>query len=411
MLNITQLLCGSRIGEEADHIARSRRVSTCQAPRPVVAWAVTQASNLPAPGSHSRSLSEAAAGELNFTEGLQLLNDLRRFDIPAILFTGGEPLVREDCLDLVEHASEIGLNATLATNGTAITGAVADRLAALNIGYVAISLEGSEERHDRLHARKGAYRAALNGIRRCRARGIPTALRFSLHQQNYMDIDAVFDLCIAEDVQRLSVYHPAAGAQADVHKTDLTHAQTREVVDRIFARTQAEYDAGHALEVLTIGNHSDASYLLLRLEKTDPQRFHEARRLLAAAGGNRAGCEVASIDPIGNVHYDPDSWHYTCGNVRQRSFAEIWDNPEDERLRILRDRVDYLPDRCQVCRFVGICNGNSRTRAEAATGDWLSPDPACYIRSADLGLTVPSECIIPDLHSERHQHQWTSDAM
>ncbi len=416
MLNVTHLLCGIRPGG-AELPSRSHKSSTCgcRAPRPLVAWSITRANNLrdTLPGDNAKEpADEPAEMELNFTEGLLLLNDLRRFEIPALLMTGGEPLLREDCIDLVQHAVEIGLNLTLMTNGTLIDDRIADRLASAGLGSIGIILDGGEARHDRLHQQPGAFRRSVEAIGRCRERGIRVGVRFTLHQLNYMDLDAIFDLCVEQRVRRLAIHHLSyGGCEADLRHFDLSPEQRREAVSRIFARARAEYEAGHELEVLTVGNHADAGYLLLRLETTDPQRFHEVRRLLAAEGGNRAGCEIAGIDPAGNVHYDPDSWHYACGNVRERSFADIWTDPDDERLRILRDRYDYLPDCCQICRFIGICNGNSRTRAEATTGDWLSPDPACYMRSDDLGLTVPAECIIPDLHAQRHLRRRTADAL
>ena len=67
------------------------------------------------------------------------------------------------------------------------------------------------------------------------------------------------------------------------------------------------------------------------------------------------------------------------GNIREAPFSQIWAEASDERLAILRDRAPALPDRCKACRFLAVCNGNLRTRAEAATGDWLGQDPSCYL--------------------------------
>lgn len=405
MLNVTNLLCGYNTGNEALRYGHTRRAAKCpsEAPRPVVAWAITRACNLRCVHCYAAADASPAKGELSFTEGLQFLDDLRGFGVPAVLFSGGEPLARPDALDLMEHASEIGLNLTLSTNGTLIDESVADRLAEVGLRYAGISLDGIETRHDRLRAQKGAFAASLRAIRLCRERGIRVGVRFTVHQLNHMDLDAIFDLCVEHGVQRLCVYHLVySGRGKNMRKIDLTHDQTRFVVDRIFDRSQAEREAGRDLEVLTVGNHADAAYLLLHLKKTDTVRYHQAKRLLTGTGGNRSGCNIASVDPVGNVHYDQFSWHYNCGNVREKPFSEIWGDPIDPRLKVLRQRRKHLPGRCQVCRFIGLCNGNNRTRAEAATGDWLGPDPACYIRDEDLGLTVPTECIVPSLHDDRH---------
>lgn len=410
MLNVTNLLCGDP--GHPEHHPRGRWRITCpsQAPRPVVSWAITQAANIQCICCHREPSAPPAQDELSFTEGLMLLEDLKAYDVPAVAFGGGEPLMRDDALDLIQHAIEIGLNATLLTNGTLIDDDIADRLAAMDLRSISIAIDGAERRHDTLRASAGAYRLAVEAIDRCKARGLRVAVRFSVNQFNHMDLDEVFDFCIDRGIDRLSIHHLVASKSGRLRNVELSAEQTRAVVDRIFERTIAEHEAGRRIEVFTVGNHSDASYMLTRLERTNPQRFHEARRALAAAGGNQSGINVAAIDPCGGVHYDPDSWHYTCGNVRERKFSGIWGRPTDPRLIILRDRYDYLPDRCRICRYVGLCNGNSRTRAEAATGDWLSCDPACYIRDDDLGLTMPSESVVPDLHAERHAFAHAQDA-
>jgi len=157
-------------------------------------------------------------------------------------------------------------------------------------------------------------------------------------------------------------------------------------VDRIMHRTRESVSARHALEVLTVGNHTDAAYLLLHLERSDPNRAALVERRLRGTGGNRSGCNIAAIDPRGDVHYDQFSWHYTCGNVCETPFSRLWSEAADPRLRVLRDRAGSLPARCQACRFRAVCNGNLRTRAEAATGDWLGSDPSCYLTDAEIGL-------------------------
>jgi radical SAM protein with 4Fe4S-binding SPASM domain len=69
--------------------------------------------------------------------------------------------------------------------------------------------------------------------------------------------------------------------------------------------------------------------------------------------------------------------------VRRAPFSKIWSDASDPRLAILRDRTSLLPSRCQRCKFLPVCNGNLRTRAEAASGDWLSFDPGCYLTEAE----------------------------
>ncbi|HZT44388.1 MAG TPA: radical SAM protein [Chthonomonadaceae bacterium] len=391
MFSVSNHLCDHQAGNERlryGHIRARNEAETDPfhgAPRPVVVWAVTRACNLRCVHCYASATPGPALGELTHAEGIALLDDLRAFDVPAVLFSGGEPLARPDCPDLIAHAQSIGLTCTLSTNGLLIDDPMADRLAALGLKYVGISVDGVPARHDKLRGMRGAFTQTVAAIDRCRARGIKVGVRFTVHALNQADLDSIFDLCLEHNVQRLCVYHLAyAGRGGKMQKVDLTAGQTRAIVDRIFARTRRCHEEGTPLEVLTVDNHTDAAYLLLQLEQSDPARAAVVRERLEGTGGNRSGCNIAAIDPIGNVHYDQFSWHYDCGNIRERPFSATWSSVTDPRLAILRDRKQFLPERCQSCRFLSVCNGNLRTRAEAATGYWLGNDPSCYLTDAEI---------------------------
>lgn len=392
MLSVSNLLCDYQAGNERLRYGHKKAdAQKCEdpfhgAPRPVVVWSVTRACNLRCVHCYASATPNPADNELTREEGVALLDDLRAFDVPAVLFSGGEPLARHDTLDWIAYAQSIGLVSTLSTNGVLIDDPMADRLAALGLKYVGISVDGSESRHDKLRGMKGAYRQALDAVDRCRERGIKVGLRFTVHALNSDNLDEIFDLCAEHRVNRLCIYHLAyAGRGGKMQRVDLSADETRAIVDRIFERTRQFHASGQEVEVLTVDNHADAAYALLALARQDPERASAARERLEGTGGNRSGCNISCIDPIGNIHYDQFSWHYSCGNVRERKFSEIWSQAADPRLAILRDRRAFLPRRCQQCRFLGVCNGNLRTRAEAATGNWLGMDPSCYLTGEEIG--------------------------
>lgn len=384
MLSLSNLLCEHKAGNERLRYGHTARAADAT-PRPVVVWAVTKACNLRCVHCYASAEPNASPGELSHDEGRALLDDLAQFNVPAVLFSGGEPLSRPDTPDLIGYAQSLGLSCTLSTNGLLIDDLMAHRLADLGLKYVGISIDGRPERHDKLRGQRGAFNQTLAAIRRCRDHGIKVGLRFTVHGLNRDDLNYIVDLCLAHDIQRLCVYHLAyAGRGNGMRKVDLTAQQTREVVDQLARRTRTAHAQGHALEVLTVGNHADAAHILLQLEREAPARAAAVRQQLCGTGGNRSGCNIASIDPLGNVHYDQFSWHYTCGNVRENPFSTIWRDASDPRLALLRDRHAHLPRRCQACCFLDVCNGNLRTRAERATGDWLGQDPSCYLTDDEI---------------------------
>ena len=393
MLSVSNLLCDYQAGNERLRYGHTgkRAVRDIEsdpfhgAPRPVVVWAVTKACNLRCVHCYASATPGPAPNELSNAEGYALLDDLAAFNVPAVLFSGGEPLVRPETPEFIRYAKSLGLACTLSTNGLLIDDSMADRLAEIGLKYVGISLDGSRAKHDKLRGLKGAYDGTLAAVDRCRARGIKVGLRFTVHALNFDDLPSLFEECEKHDVQRLCVYHLAyAGRGGKMQKVDLTAEQTREVVDKIFELTKRNHAIGRDLEVLTVDNHADAAYVVLQLEQSDPERGAKVKEWLEGTGGNRSGCNIAAIDPEGYVHYDQFSWHYNCGNLRDAKFSEIWSQANDPRLAILRDRRASLPERCQSCRFVSVCNGNLRVRAEAATGDWLGFDPSCYLTDEEI---------------------------
>ncbi|MEE8385129.1 MAG: SPASM domain-containing protein, partial [Dehalococcoidia bacterium] len=138
-------------------------------------------------------------------------------------------------------------------------------------------------------------------------------------------------------------------------------------------------------------------YLYLRLREEEPERAEEVRRLLAWNGGNQSGVGISSVDPLGEVHADQFSWQYSFGNVRERPFSSIWPDTSHPRMAILKNRQPHLKGRCRSCRFLDICNGSLRARAESYFDDFLAPDPACYLTDEEIGLAAGA----PDAETAR----------
>ena len=386
MISISDLLLGRN-----SQTTRNRMMQSVHAhghtPRPLVIWSITRACDLRCIYCYPATTASPQSDELSFADGCRLLNDLAAFEVPGLIFTGGEPLVRPDTIDLMHYAHHAGLRCTLMTNGQMLNENVADHLARMSLECVTITLDGMPDRHDQINRKKGAFQTAIEAIRRCRQRGIKVAVKLIVHALNSQDLPEIFDICRREDVHRLCIYHLVDPTQGqELRNMHLSPDETRVVIEQVIELTLATHVAGYPLDVMTVGNHTDAGYVLLHLEESAPDLAERAAEQLLGDGGNRSGCNVALIDPQGDVHYDEFSEHYSLGNVRQSTFSQIWADARDERLHILRDRERFLPQRCQRCRFLDICNGNLRTRAERATGDWLAPDPGCYLHDDERSM-------------------------
>jgi 12,18-didecarboxysiroheme deacetylase len=337
---------------------------------------------------YSQSEDRNYSDELSFEEGTALIDDLAEFGSPVVLFSGGEPLIRRDILDLIRHAVGRNMRAVLSTNGTLITPEMAAKLRDIGLSYVGISLDGLESVHDAFRGVPGTFARVMKAIRNCQEVGLKVGLRFTINRRNFEDIPGIFDLVGERNIPRICFYHLVyAGRGTELVNEDLDHDQTRDVVDLIMGRTRLLHDQGLPVEVLTVDNHADGPYLYLRLTREDPTRAEEVLKLLQMNEGNNSGRGIGCVSWDGAVHADQFWRHHSFGNVRDRRFSEIWTDPSDEFLMQLKEKKKHVKGRCSQCRWLDICGGNFRVRAEALYGDVWAPDPACYLTDKEIGLT------------------------
>jgi radical SAM protein with 4Fe4S-binding SPASM domain len=295
--------------------------------------------------------------------------------------------MRPDLLVLVESAVAQGMRAVISTNGTLIGERMADRLRGAALSYVGVSLDGLGEVNDQFRGVPGAFERALEGIRNCRKAGIKVGLRFTITRRNAGEIDGIFDLLRREDIPRICFYHLVyAGRGSALREEDLDADATRRVVDKIIDRTAELHREGRPVEVLTVDNHADGPYLYLRMLREGSTRAETVRQLLAMNGGNSSGSGIGCVSWDGAVYPDQFWRHAALGNVRERPFSEIWTDLTNPLMAKLTDKRPHLKGRCAACRFVDLCAGNFRVRAEAATGDLWAPDPACYLTDEEIAL-------------------------
>jgi radical SAM protein with 4Fe4S-binding SPASM domain len=199
----------------------------------------------------------------------------------------------------------------------------------------------------------------------------------------------MFDLVEEYDIPRICFYHLVyAGRGSKLVDEALTHGQTRELVDLICARTRRLFDSGRTVEVLTVDNHADGPYIYLRLLREDPRRAEEVMELLRMNEGNSSGHGIGCVSWDGEVHADQFWRNHSFGNVKKRPFSEIWVDRSDEVMAKLKERKRHVKGRCARCRWLDVCGGNFRARAEAVTGDLWAPDPACYLTDEEIGITA-----------------------
>ena len=396
MISVSRLLCGDVAEGDSLRYGVAERYSGVQeAPdqRPIVVWNCTRRCNLRCVHCYASAGDRAEAGELSTREAKAFIDGLADFGVPVLLFSGGEPLMRDDLFDLATYAGERGIRRVLSTNGTLITSDIARRIKEVGFGEAGISLDGVGRDNDRFRGVPGAFEQALEGIRNCVSLSQKVSLRFTITPSNRHHIPAIFDLLEAEHIDRACFYHLAYVGRAEsmVHE-DLSADQTRSAIDLICDRTLDLHRRGLHKEVLTVDNHADGVYIYLKVAREQPERAGEVMGLLRRNGGNNSGLRIGAVDNVGNVHADQFWWHYSFGNVRERSFGDIWLDTSDPLMRGLKNRKPLLKGRCGACKYLDVCKGNLRVRAEAVYGDIWAPDPACYLTDEEIGIgRAPAE--------------------
>jgi 12,18-didecarboxysiroheme deacetylase len=390
MIGISKLYCGAvepsdvlRYGRQSGKLP-SHLLQFSADKKPVVVWNMTRRCNLKCIHCYSNSADIDYPDELTTEEGKKLIADLAQFGSPVILFSGGEPLLRSDLIELAQYATDQGMRAVISTNGTLITKEIAARLKKIGLSYVGVSLDGLEKTHDRFRGKKGAFAAALAGLRNCREAGVKVGIRFTVNKHNLPDVPAMFDLLREEKIERMCFYHLVySGRGSKLRNDDLTHEETRRLLDLIAGETRKMFDCGLSPEILTVDNHADGPYLYLKIRQENRERAAEVLELLEMNEGNSSGQGIGCVSWDGEVYPDQFWRNQPLGNVRLKPFSEIWLDEKNELLSKLKDKKKHVHGRCAGCCWLTVCGGNFRARAESA-GDVWGPDPACYLSDEEI---------------------------
>jgi radical SAM protein with 4Fe4S-binding SPASM domain len=409
MINLTKLWTGASQPADAlryghgQHSHNGARPGEARARRPIVVWNLTRTCNLRCVHCYSDSEATQYPGELDWDQMQNVVEDLAAYEVPSLLFSGGEPIIHPRFEDLVTLATEKGLKLTISTNGTLITPAKAEFLKAHDVSYVGISLDGIGKIHDEFRRKEGAFDAAVRGFKNCHDADQKTGLRLTLTRHNVENIDKILDFIEEQNIQRVCFYHLVPVGRG-TELMLLSDKESRFALDTLIARVEAWHKQGVHREVLTVTQPADGAYLLTRMQKENHPNLEEARRLLEWNGGgaNSSGRGIANIDTQGDVHPDQFWQDIHLGNVKTTPFSTIWEEqhePSAAQLKEIRSiglmtpeaRKKLISGKCASCTWFNICGGGFRTRAAFANDDLWGSDPACYLTEEETQQALPAE--------------------
>lgn len=386
MFRISQYMRELKIAEDTGTYPH---VEERKASGPVVIWNLIRRCNLTCKHCYSFSADHEYTGGLSTEEVFAVMDDLKAFGVKALILSGGEPLLRPDLFRVHDYARQLGFYTGLSTNGTLIDEAVARQIADSQFDYVGISLDGLAPVHDQFRRKSGAFQLSLAAIRHLASLSVKVGLRYTMTAMNADDFPELLKLMRAEGAQKFYFSHLNYAGRGNTHRDkDATHVATRHALDVLFSHAWYAVLSERDEEYVSGNNDADGVYFLHWVRRKFPHWAAHVQRRLEAWGGNASGQLVANIDNVGDVHPDTMWWHHTLGNVRVRPFSEIWLDHRDPLMAGLNQRPRPVSGRCGACAYLGICNGNTRVRAQQLTGDAWSEDPGCYLSDREIGIAA-----------------------
>jgi len=340
----------------------------------LISWNMTFRCNLRCPHCYIDAGEREGEGALNTAEGKMLIDQIADVSKPILIFSGGEPLLRNDVFDLARYATEKGLTVAMGTNGTLITDSVARELKSCGVKAVAVSIDSCiPEHHDAFRGVTGSWERAVEGIEACIRNGIDVQANTTVTQQNYDEIEAIMALAEEHGARAFHLFFlvpTGRGVNVEDISADMYERMIEGVLEKIADGT---YN-------LTVRPVCAPQFMRIASQKgLDLERWTR---------GCIAGLTYCRIYPTGEVTPCP-YLPIKVGNIRDAPFKDIWfDSPILKALR----NPNNLKGKCGACDYQDICGG-CRARAYGLTsfvdfcgglqeptelkGDYLAEEPWC----------------------------------
>jgi radical SAM protein with 4Fe4S-binding SPASM domain len=321
----------------------------------IVSWNLTRRCNLLCPHCYIDA-NKGGPEELTREEALFVIDELSYLNSKLMLvLSGGEPMLREDILDIVEYSTQAGFITVMGSNGTLLTEGNISALKEAGLKGLGVSIDGARpEGHDSFRGLAGAWELSVGALRKARGLGLETQMDVTLTDRNWEDMEGFIELGAALGAKAVNFFFLVCTGRA--MGTDISTGHYEEALRRIAKSTMTER------RLMVRARCAPHIYRVLH---------EEGFSIPEGTRGCLAGRAYIRIDPEGNVTPCP-YMPVVAGNVRKTSLAAIWE--ESPEFRLMREGT--YRGRCGECEYTGICGG-CRARALSDTGDIMGEDPLC----------------------------------
>lgn len=335
----------------------------------LVAWETTRNCNLACVHCRASATMGPYENELDTRESLRLLDQIAEVAKPIVILTGGEPLLREDIFEIASHGTKLGMRMVMALNGTLLTTTLAERLVAAGIKRLSISLDGATaSTHDRFRKVSGAFEGALKGVEAAKRAGLAFQINTTITKTNLEEMPAIHRLTVELGAVAHHIFLLVPTGRGKYIVDQAIDAVEYEKVLNWFYEQRGR----SALELKATCAPHYYRILRQRARQEGQSVSFKTHGLDAVTRGCLGGIGFCFISHLGDVQ--PCGYlAQNCGNVRRRSFSDIWHTaPVFTALR----NYDKLEGKCGQCEFKRVCGG-CRARAFETTGNYLAEEPLC----------------------------------
>ena len=342
----------------------------------MVSYSITKKCNLKCKHCYSESVDQAAPDELSTKDAFWLIDDLSKWGIGLLIIDGGEPLCREDLLDVVKYATSKGIRTTIGSNGTLINEGMAKKMLDAGVMSVAISIDGvNAQTHDSFRGISGAFEQALKGAEACRNAGLHFQFNMVIRKETLLQLEDMLGLAVdfGADAAEFFDLVAAGRAKQECKGEVLSHNERKRAMEWL---AQAQEDCPIVIRVPACPMYP----LLLQQKQIQPRHFpaEMLKRVPYYGRGCAAGMPMGYVMVQYNGEVNPCMLlQVKLGNIREQSIVSIWEN--SSVLAELRQR-ELLKGECGDCSYRITCSG-CRGRAYEETGDMMATDPGCWLTS------------------------------
>jgi AdoMet-dependent heme synthase len=400
----------------------------------MIYWELTRSCDLACRHCRAEAVAWRNPHELTTDQGFRLLEQLAEFSEPGamtphLVLTGGDPLKRPDVYTFAEHGRQLGLPVSITPSGTPLlTGEAMAKLRDAGIHTLALSLDGSTpERHDRIRQVDGSFARTVEAAGWARELGFSLQINSLVCEETATDLPAVYELAKRLDADRWSVFFLVTVGRGSV-LGQVTPDQCEQILEWLYEQTLVSQrpaikttEAHHFRRIalqrqkraaqvapqhsmsgaasstrpLSTNGHVPAPTAGLRRPdnrpgtgEAPPGHRSGSASSIRRGFGIRDGAGIMFISHTGEVY--PSGFLPICaGNVKTDHPVRIYrEAPLFVRLR----DTSLLQGKCGACEYKAVCGG-ARSRAYAASGDPMGPDPLCVYQPPHHAPVSPMESV------------------